>query len=75
MRCDYRNNECVNDGVIISGVWFCNNHIPTNNNPPQPTLGGDGRYCTHHDDDPAHTKECYEPEFASRPIDVAGVPE
>lgn len=21
---------------------------------------GDGRYCTHHDDDPAHTKECYD---------------
>lgn len=26
----------------------------------QPTAGADGRYCVHHDDDPAHTKECYE---------------
>lgn len=26
-----------------------------------PTAGADGRYCTHHDDDPAHTTECYEP--------------
>jgi hypothetical protein len=25
----------------------------------------DGRYCTHHDDDPAHTKECYEMPTAS----------
>lgn len=25
-----------------------------------PTAGGDGCYCTHHPDDPAHTAECYE---------------
>jgi hypothetical protein len=27
---------------------------------------GDGRYCTHHDDDPAHTEECYYPDQESR---------
>lgn len=29
--------------------------------PDEPTLGADGRYCCHLDDDPAHTKECYQP--------------
>jgi hypothetical protein len=24
------------------------------------TPGGDGCYCTHHPDDPAHTKDCYD---------------
>jgi hypothetical protein len=24
------------------------------------TLGADGRYCTHHPDDPSHTKDCYD---------------
>lgn len=24
------------------------------------TVGGDGRYCVHHDDDPAHTANCYD---------------
>lgn len=27
----------------------------------EPTLGADGRYCTHHDDDPAHSAYCYLP--------------
>lgn len=30
----------------------------------EPTVGADGRYCAHHDDDPAHTEECYEVEYA-----------
>lgn len=25
-----------------------------------PTAGADGRYCVHHDDDPAHGPVCYE---------------
>lgn len=25
----------------------------------QPTIGGDGCYCTHHPDDPAHGSGCY----------------
>lgn len=24
------------------------------------TPGADGRFCVHHDDDPAHTKDCYD---------------
>ncbi len=28
---------------------------------PQPTAGGDGCYCTHHPDDPAHGDRCYSP--------------
>lgn len=24
------------------------------------TSGGDGCYCAHHPDDPAHTKDCYD---------------
>lgn len=24
------------------------------------TRGGDGCYCTHHPDDPAHTQDCYD---------------
>lgn len=27
---------------------------------PAPTPIADGRYCRHHDDDPAHGRECYE---------------
>lgn len=25
--CDYRNDECVNDGVDIKGRWVCRNHL------------------------------------------------
>lgn len=28
----------------------------------EPTPGADGRYCTHHDDDLAHTRDCYKPD-------------
>lgn len=33
-----------------------------------PTAGADGRYCMHHDDDPAHGKECYDAHAATVPI-------
>lgn len=42
----------------------------------EPRKHGDGRYCAHHDDDPAHAKECYDaedrPQMLSVP-DGAGV--
>lgn len=36
--------------------------------PAPPTPGADGRYCRHHDDDPAHTKECYKPAADLAPV-------
>lgn len=36
---------------------------------PTPTPGGDGCYCTHHPDDPAHGDHCYAP--ASREEEIA----
>lgn len=33
-----------------------------------PTPGADGRYCQHHDDDPAHGRECYTSSADSTPV-------
>lgn len=26
-RCDYRNTGCSAQGVVVRGVWICNNHL------------------------------------------------
>lgn len=36
------------------------------------TPGGDGCYCTHHPDDPAHGRECYPPEVWQRDLRESG---
>lgn len=51
-------DDCMIELEGMSGLFAptCFHRVPA-----PPTPGADGRYCRHHDDDPAHGKDCYQP--------------
>lgn len=42
-RCDYRLDDCVNDGEMIDGRWVCRNHLKRLGQVSDRLSGGDAR--------------------------------
>lgn len=59
-------DDCMLELEGMSGLFAptCFHRVPV-----PPTTGADGRYCRHHDDDPAHTLDCYSPHYNQHPFE------